>query len=41
MVSRRSPELEEVAVVVFGVLGVHGKGENERNAKGLNQRSSR
>jgi hypothetical protein len=26
---------------VFGVLGVHGKGENERNAKGLNQRSSR
>jgi hypothetical protein len=41
MASRRAPELREEAAAVFGVLCVHGKGKNERNGKGLNQRSSR
>jgi hypothetical protein len=39
--SRRAPELREEAAAVFGVLCVHGKEKNERNGKGLNQRSSR
>jgi hypothetical protein len=39
--SKRAPELREEAAAVFGVLRVHGKGKNERNGKGLKQRSSR
>jgi hypothetical protein len=39
--SRRAPELREEATAVFRVLCVHGKGKNERNGKGLNQRRSR